>query len=1148
MNKPGYVFAPPHGCNPHQTSINTAQSSRHSVMYQPNGNSRASFGEQNAVALSYGHSMIPGLGLGAANRLAHTPWTVPNEYAAGFQAQSHNAASITQIQPTVQTRHASVKIPGLNGGRDDVSEDGEVNENGGIEDVYEPASSHQQPTAVGRIQEQIWTAASRAPDDTSQQLSNDRDASYSPRLSPQELLQSNNRALQEPATSSHEKDQSGHSRLEDAKNQAKDAILHLWPLDVRFHNFLAEGIDKALLKSLFQDLGLNTDEPPQTYGPANATTAAVVADKCEAPVQNAEAKPLEESIPAAKDKSEARKDRIARLLAAKGSKPSVQTISASQPWNSVSLGSNQNEAQAQKEMQTQKEAQAQTQTESQMQIEMEIQKETQTQKEAQAQTQTEPQMQIEMEIQTQPQPKAQTQTQIETRIEMQTEAQTKAQIKAQTEAHTETQIKAQTKTQTKTQKQANKGAKSSMSQVEKSKLIQEKLAALKRAREMPQRLKAVQTESSDSGQNDTSLEALRTANAAGRSESIPGLSLSPIKRTSESSEATAEPSSTLQGAVSQKTGFSTPFDQIPPSRPFLIDVSEEEEDEGEEMEIDSPVRAQTSPSMLGTPVQHDALLDDSFAPSESSLSRRAQSPATVSMPLRSASINKSGDLESMNKKIEEMKQKIAEAEARKKAKNSRQGSPALSQRHDSSLEDSCEIAPRQTVPVKPFYGDVGLTCTPSLSPSQRRRSRSRVASERLPLLEARRREQLEKLRDLQSEVARIERELEKDKLEQERLEEELMCSHSDKDEEDLVSPAEQALTAEVAQMPQLYDKMDVAKESSLPKTTDEGQEKMLVEQEQQNQSPDELSALDVPVSNYVAAVANNEGSRAVANLSVSGLTATSFGEDENAASHGSTSSDMDTSQSDDAPPPDAQVNDEDVAMEDTGYSADEDVEEDFEDDYEPPDVTQRSLAADDEPVLPDRPSLLSKDDGGLLAVEKAMAATGSSAAANDRKSSPHLSQASVAAESTLPSTSSTSFVPYETPLQYFHAYRFHPSFNQSVAGGLRSLTYSNKIDVKKELCPDELAGQACPRGRDCDYQHFDTIQAPDDQILLQLGAAEHYDDPQRDKYISGLKQLLTDFRNRKVRDFQIISQGIVDYRAQFLGDKTKILPLGHITL
>lgn len=62
----------------------------------------------------------------------------------------------------------------------------------------------------------------------------------------------------------------------------------------------------------------------------------------------------------------------------------------------------------------------------------------------------------------------------------------------------------------------------------------------------------------------------------------------------------------------------------------------------------------------------------------------------------------------------------------------------------------------------------------------------------------------------------------------------------------------------------------------------------------------------------------------------------------------------------------------------------------------------------------------------------------------------------------------------------------------------------------------------------------------DDQILLQLGA---YDGDRQAEYAQGLKKLLADYRNSKVKDFKTISQGIIDYRAKFQGDKTKILSL-----
>ena len=63
----------------------------------------------------------------------------------------------------------------------------------------------------------------------------------------------------------------------------------------------------------------------------------------------------------------------------------------------------------------------------------------------------------------------------------------------------------------------------------------------------------------------------------------------------------------------------------------------------------------------------------------------------------------------------------------------------------------------------------------------------------------------------------------------------------------------------------------------------------------------------------------------------------------------------------------------------------------------------------------------------------------------------------------------------------------------------------------------------------------------DDQILLELGKSEGYEDKTR--FIQGLRELLQNFRANKVKDFGTIARGIIEYRAKFLGDKTKILNL-----
>ncbi|KUI73491.1 Protein red1 [Cytospora mali] len=142
----------------------------------------------------------------------------------------------------------------------------------------------------------------------------------------------------------------------------------------------------------------------------------------------------------------------------------------------------------------------------------------------------------------------------------------------------------------------------------------------------------------------------------------------------------------------------------------------------------------------------------------------------------------------------------------------------------------------------------------------------------------------------------------------------------------------------------------------------------------------------------------------------------------------------------------------------------------------------------------------------------------------------------------------TSFVDYESPLRYFRAYRFHPQYNDNVAGGFKSLTYSNIIDPKREVCPDELDGQDCPRGGACQFQHFQAMATPDNRIILELGSSDDLMGDQKKNFNNGLRELVASFQKSKVRDFKTIAEGIVEFRRRFLGDSTKILHLEGITI
>lgn len=134
------------------------------------------------------------------------------------------------------------------------------------------------------------------------------------------------------------------------------------------------------------------------------------------------------------------------------------------------------------------------------------------------------------------------------------------------------------------------------------------------------------------------------------------------------------------------------------------------------------------------------------------------------------------------------------------------------------------------------------------------------------------------------------------------------------------------------------------------------------------------------------------------------------------------------------------------------------------------------------------------------------------------------------------------FTPYESPLQQFHAYRYHPDFVSRVGNGYRSLTYSHKIDALKPLCPYDIGGRCNDPA--CDNQHFKSMNLSDDLILVQMGAVpESLSPEQKEAFVVGLRQIIQEIRGKKVKDFRTVASEIAAYRVRFLGDNSGILPL-----
>lgn len=79
-------------------------------------------------------------------------------------------------------------------------------------------------------------------------------------------------------------------------------------------------------------------------------------------------------------------------------------------------------------------------------------------------------------------------------------------------------------------------------------------------------------------------------------------------------------------------------------------------------------------------------------------------------------------------------------------------------------------------------------------------------------------------------------------------------------------------------------------------------------------------------------------------------------------------------------------------------------------------------------------------------------------------------ETSAASAADMPKPEPRPYVPYESPLSMFKAYRFHPEYSQKVSG-FRSLTYSHAIEPFTEFCATELNGGVC-NDTTCHFQHF----------------------------------------------------------------------------
>ncbi|PNH40039.1 hypothetical protein VD0004_g6904 [Verticillium dahliae] len=1080
----------------------------------PNGNAFASFNIASAQA-SYeqNRSVIPGLAFGASTsdvpaawpqthqpthaQPSHEPNLVPaSQYYQPRGGRSNGASNKRSEQPGngLKSQHAS-----------DRAEEGELSE-GEYDDLYEPTASNQQDQQhqnnSAQPGKQVWPDAAAGPGDAP---TTGRD-SYSPYLSPHEIQPALKPGMSRAVVRT--KEQPSHSTasqvaaappaapsadsLLQAKTKARSAILGLWSLDVRYDDFVSEGIDKDLVRALFNDLGLDpvSDSHPNKDGGLGSQIPGLSSSN-----QNKGTRPVmpqsnvphvaqpsapasssaNEPVVAATGKAEERKDRIARLLAAKQALSGTTTAA-------VSTGT------------------------------------------AGAENSNEKQLNLQQKM-----------------VALQKSREARAQ-------------KAASRKGSEAAQPAPSSTTNDLPSIPPPSLS----VTSTPTHPLPAKVDIPVTDSARSV--------------------IPGLFMPSTSQHAQSpSNQRKRPVATDFDDYAQANIHTRPLGPSRKSK-LVIDVSEGSDDDVE-MEIGSGDESNTNVQTSDHPFRRTTSFRDVPPLSEPAGQRQFSDtgPARVATP--------PGHLAVMDKQIEAMKRKIALAEARKKLKSALSGSngqPALPKsggripdaaadsdtatpflRRVQSLDPSLSVGSNtnRSSPVAPETGSIKLPKNRDIARSgSDRLQRVRVLSQSLPGMQSRLQAKKSKLRLLQSQMARLEKEIEQEDAEKRSAEDELdglqelVASSEDEPpsspngarrgtaQESIVDDAETALQPPSTIADKSADKEDTDGGVELPSSVRNDDAEKTVEPVAASaseslaggQTDPAIDAQHTPALEIAAETSKKSSPDTGVSSGASPVPVTGNSHASNVADrsgHPSPAAALSTAGS----PGTGQGNQS--GNEETDMQVDS-----------PSGESEDTVAViDDDDVLPlTDPRTGSQSPTGDGSAQPVQISVGIDESHPDEGLNNNAREPRPSHQDGR-SSSEKGFSPYESPFQLFRNYRYHPDFQKMVAGGLRSLTYSNKIDPNLPVCPDQLDGRRCPKGSECEYQHFESMKLPDDQILLQLGGT-NIDGPMRVQYNNGLRELLQDMRQRNIKDFPSIAQGIVDYHNRFTGDPSRILTLGDVLI
>lgn len=860
--------------------------------------------------------------------------------------------------------------------------------------------------------------------------------------------------------------------MAEAKKKAQEAILGLWPLKVRYQNYIDEGLDPEIVKNLFADLGLDmpTQKPPQPstksssqnhQQPATQTSPQEVTSPT-LPAQTSDQSDSQTNgatrVNMADKKAEERKDKIARMLAEKKQKSAAaqDTAKTTTPISPVAAA-------------------------------------------------------------------------IAAPKPVESSAQLKAKTKAENTLKLQQKLAALRKAQEAEAKRKQEQATTQQTSINATSRVQsERPAPDSGTAATPQRSK----------QNSPKIDVPIGSPAT----KVPGLTLPSLSQPTVAVRNLKRPvASDFDGGYSSGNSM---LKRTRTQERLIIDVSEEEDDDDEDVEMDigSPIDGPPGAAIQtiggGTPSQSNSL--GTFPPLSSAPNWRHKSSPVQTPP------EHNHKLDSLHKQIEEAKKRIAEAEAKKAAKKPNgsvtpvaAASPAPTLGSSLKLPKSSELA--------------------KATQREKVERRERISSYHLPIVDAALQEKQQRLKQLQMEAAQVELEVQARLEERNKLSAEMdalkdidvdifnptapsplptpdqSCANDYKRPQSAVQesvantdtssselPATGTTQSRVAPLVPSHSSIRAPspKEAvSRPEATEDpvsSSEKSDMDIDSSDSSSDEGEDINIePVGGGETAAPSliRQNSlpsleQAVPNVKEASGNSSNEAVQEKEANGPDTSLSLAESQ----PQTAIEVaNDADASLQ----ASVADLSADEEDPYEPVlgqiSSTDKIQLSDEEEGEVDTLSPLTHmiltarqvpDDDpyepspaqpvGPASKSTAQAASGEVQLRSPRE---RKSLTMTQAEEQATTLSSEDLLSYQSPLRFFRAYRFHPKYMDEVAGGLRSGTYSWRVDCNTPLCPSADERESCPNGLGCEYQHFSDMRASGKSRRFNTHCATHHLDP-----------------------------------------------------